>query len=390
MPTPRHLRPAVAQRRILLAVTGLSPQVVTETLYALAVQRQPAWIPDEIHVVTTRDGARRIELALLSDDPGWFHRLRADYRLPPIAFSAEHVHLIRGADGRPLDDIRTPQDNEAAADCITELVRSLTSDPDTALHASIAGGRKTMGYYLGYAMSLFGREQDRLTHVLVSEPYESSWDFFYPTPRSRVIEIRDRGLFDTRDATVTLAEIPFVSLRHGLPRRLLEGTASYRETVEAARKAQTPPRITIDLAGRSLQVLDEPVALPAADLAFYAMMARRLVRGEPPVNSRWEDLADAYLREYRAIVGEFSGDYERAEQALAADDLKDWFEQRRSKTNRALRESLGEALAARYLIQSFGRRPHTAYGLALPREAIRFADGKLAGRARAAGAGHDG
>jgi hypothetical protein len=36
-------------RRILLAVTGLTPQVITETLYALAIQRQPAFIPTDIH-----------------------------------------------------------------------------------------------------------------------------------------------------------------------------------------------------------------------------------------------------------------------------------------------------------------------------------------------------
>ena len=40
--------------RTLLCVTGLSPQVVTETLYALAVAQQPAWIPDEVHIVTTQ------------------------------------------------------------------------------------------------------------------------------------------------------------------------------------------------------------------------------------------------------------------------------------------------------------------------------------------------
>ncbi len=44
-------------RRILLAVTGLTPQVITETLYALAVQRQPAFIPTEIHLLTTHEGA---------------------------------------------------------------------------------------------------------------------------------------------------------------------------------------------------------------------------------------------------------------------------------------------------------------------------------------------
>ena len=40
--------PAAYPRRILLAVTGLSPQIVTETLYALAVKGNPAWVPTEI------------------------------------------------------------------------------------------------------------------------------------------------------------------------------------------------------------------------------------------------------------------------------------------------------------------------------------------------------
>lgn len=37
-----------------------------------------------------------------------------------------------------------------------------------------------MGYYLGYALSLYGRAQDRLSHVLVTERYESLRDFFIP------------------------------------------------------------------------------------------------------------------------------------------------------------------------------------------------------------------
>ena len=40
-------------RRILLAVSGLTPQIVTETLYALAVIQKPAWIPTEVHLITT-------------------------------------------------------------------------------------------------------------------------------------------------------------------------------------------------------------------------------------------------------------------------------------------------------------------------------------------------
>lgn len=82
------------------------------------------------------------------------------------------------SNGRELDDSRSLDDNQAIADFIIDEVRALTSDENTQLHASIAGGRKTMTFFLGYAMSLFGRTQDRLSHVLVSEPYENLPDFF--------------------------------------------------------------------------------------------------------------------------------------------------------------------------------------------------------------------
>lgn len=49
--------PAEFSRRILLAVTGLSPQVVTETLYALAVAQGRPFVPTEVHLVTTAKGA---------------------------------------------------------------------------------------------------------------------------------------------------------------------------------------------------------------------------------------------------------------------------------------------------------------------------------------------
>src|SRR5690606_2541074 len=134
-----------------------SPQVVTETLHALAVGNDDPFVPTEIHLITTGEGAERARLALLSDKPGWFHRLRQDLDLPEITFDAEHVHVLRDVGGHSLADIRSPADNLACADFITEKVRELSADPDSALHVSIAGGRKTMGFFLGYALSLFGR-----------------------------------------------------------------------------------------------------------------------------------------------------------------------------------------------------------------------------------------
>ena len=93
MPYARE-NPSDYPRSILLAVTGLSPQIVTETLYALAVApAQAAFVPSEIPLITTRSGAEKARLALLSDDPGWFHQLCRDYALPPIGFAAKHIHV---------------------------------------------------------------------------------------------------------------------------------------------------------------------------------------------------------------------------------------------------------------------------------------------------------
>jgi CRISPR-associated protein (TIGR02584 family) len=374
-----HSEPSRFPRRVLLAVTGLSPQVVTETLFALATREPDPWIPTEIQLITTAEGAERARLSLLHPKSGWFLRLCRDYALPSIRFDADLIHELRAADGTPLTDIRNLDDNRAAADAITEQVRILTADPQAALHVSIAGGRKTMGFYLGYALSLYGRPQDRLSHVLVSAPYESHPQFFYPTPESEVIHTPppDSRPYDTRDARVTLAEIPFVRVRGGLPQRLIDGAASFSTTVEAAQRALAPSRLVLDLAGRRIRAGGEAIILPPASLAFYAMLARRRLDGFPGV--RWTDhgIDKAYLACYRKIDGELSSGLERATQALSAGMTKDYFDQRKSRVNSAIEKALGPQLAAAYLIHPDGARPNTRFGLTLDPGAIAF-DGAAA------------
>ena len=93
-------------RRILLAATGLFPQIVTETLYALAVQpgaAGQAFLPTEIHLITTAEGARLARTALLHPDGGQFHALLANYpQLGHPVFDDAHIHQIHNAQGQPL------------------------------------------------------------------------------------------------------------------------------------------------------------------------------------------------------------------------------------------------------------------------------------------------
>ena len=49
-----------AWREILVAVAGLTPQLITETFYYLTQVRDPPVAIDEINVLTTQPGGRRI------------------------------------------------------------------------------------------------------------------------------------------------------------------------------------------------------------------------------------------------------------------------------------------------------------------------------------------
>ena len=369
--------PSAYPRRVLLAVCGLSPQIVTETLYALAADEHAPFIPTEIHLITTAEGARRAERSLLSDDLGWFHKLCADYQLPGITFNRHHIHVMRDAQERAMDDIRSPQDNRDAANFITAQMRHFTADPHCALHVSIAGGRKTMGFYLGYALSLYGRPQDRLSHVLVSAPFENSLGFFYPTPNDCELELRDGKLVNPAMAEVTLAEIPFVSLRHGLPQALLTGHASFSDTVAAAQAALAPPQLTLDLRGRRIFAGERVIELPPAELALLAVFARQALSGGEPQAAPAKDVPDAdwahrYLREYRAITGNLA-DIDTTERALKTGMDGSYFSQRKSKLEKSLKNALGPAAQA-YRIHDGGVWPRR-YALTLGSESIRFAEG---------------
>jgi CRISPR-associated protein (TIGR02584 family) len=361
--------PAAYPRRVLLAIAGLSPQVVTETLYALAVSKTPAFLPSEIHLLTTSDGAERAMLTLLSDEPGWFHRLCSDYRIPEPRFGPGNIHVLHDRHGLPLPDLRTAEEAECAADQILDLVRAFTADDSAALHVSMAGGRKSMGFFAGYSISLLGRPQDRLSHVLVTPPFESHRDFFYPAPSSRVIftgEPDSRPL-DASKAEVELTEIPIVRLRHALPKNMLSGVPSFREAVTAAGGSIAAPLLRIDLSGARIQAGARVISLPHADLAFLSWLARRRTLGREPVSCPSEGAPDRiFAEEYRLEYGQTPqpGRQERTLAALARGMEKSFFLERKSRLHRRLEQALGPA-AAPFRIQGYGRRPGMTFGLDL-------------------------
>ena len=367
----------IATTNILLAVTGLTPQVVTETLYALF--RQGEALPAQIHILTTQEGYERAKLTLIND--GWLARLYKDYQLPLPQFTAQDIHILQDGNGKALTDIRSQADNQAMADCITEWIRTLTANPECALHVSIAGGRKTMGFYAGYALSLYGRPQDRLSHVLVSADYESHPQFYYPTPYSQVIYGNDatRKPLDTQNAEVMLADIAFVRLRHGLDSNLLQGKTSFSLSVANAQQALGPAFLSVDVSRRLIRAQECVIKLIPADLAFYCWLLKRQLAGDEPPACPCEgapdlDYAAEYLQQYRLISGELGG-ADRTVKALQQGMSKSFFEQRKSLVNKALKKYLNPAAAA-YLIEAVGKRPRTRYLIGLEAGQVEFVEEK--------------
>jgi CRISPR-associated protein (TIGR02584 family) len=359
MSTPRL--PHQYKRRILLLVSGLSPQIVTETLYALRFPKESEpFVPTEVHLISTSTGADQARLNLLTG-PRHFHQLCMDYDLDESIFTPQCISVIQDAQGRELADIRTPEENEATGDFIAAKVREFTLDEEAALHVSMAGGRKTMGYYAGYALSLFGRSQDRLSHVLVEEGYEGLKDFYYTTPTSHTIYDRDKKALDAAKANISLAEIPFVRLREGLPAALLEGTRSFKDVIARSQLAEATPALCLDVPNRTIVCQGLKVPLSEADFAFYAWFVERTVTGEQSKPIAGQEVSDAVqhvpfgkdlLAMYERIIGNQMKMDDRVSEALQNGMTRNYLDSKVGEIKKKLEKELGNRLALTYCIRN--------------------------------------
>lgn len=197
-----------------------------------------------------------------------------------IAFSEQHLYVLRDSDGLELQDIRNSEDNKAAANNIFSLIRSWCQRPDEVLYCSVAGGRKTMGNYLTMSLMLCGRTHDRLNHVLVSPEFETGvHGFYYPTLQETFYarKIRAENLpeetLSSYDACVELADIPFPRLRELLGGDLpLE--KSFTEAISYSQYIlqylQNPPRLVLRLDQGRVTLGEFAFLLPKQLMAVYA------------------------------------------------------------------------------------------------------------------------
>lgn len=214
-------------KNFLICVSGLTPQIITETFYCLAVQRKIKI--DEVYVITTSRGRNVIlghdkknKLPPLKSE---LESLCTKYRieLPRFEINDRHIIVARMQDIE-LTDIRDDTHNRLMPNKICEVIREKTSDRNNVLYCSVSGGRKTMSVDMAFALSLFGREHDKLYHVLTDEKNE--FKGFYPKNKSE-------------DKQLLLSEIPYVRLRPVLSEKTKNkafSKMSYTDIVDLMRR----------------------------------------------------------------------------------------------------------------------------------------------------------
>lgn len=315
------------KKYILLAVSGETPQIITETFFKL---KETGYDIQEIHVITTVRGKNNL-MGLLSDntDENVFLKMCREYDWEPLTVKEQNIHVFSDQKGGFLEDIRTDEEERCAADFIFKTTRDLMELPcgeddgeGYAIVASIAGGRKTMSYLMGSTMSILGRDDDELTHVLVDPRYErldrSSPKFFYPTRESLPLLNADREEIDARDAKIDLSFIPFIKLGHILKdskKKLLIGNrteTAYSDAVSAINYelSVTPDDIQLwadyrklNLSVRNTRTGEHfDIQLDALEMAFYRMMLENLKNpgsvAKPSKDSTVQELFRYWLRLY--------------------------------------------------------------------------------------------
>jgi CRISPR-associated protein (TIGR02584 family) len=281
-------------KTVLVSLVGTTPAVLTETVWALATGEDPI-VPDEIIAITTAPGATLLKRLLFTDGHwrGLKEALKAKGidRVDGIRFgnTGESIRIFASQCGeRELDDVRTPEDFAAVAEFFTKLIRGYTVDDTCNLIVSIAGGRKTTSALLHSVVTLLGRTQDRINHILVDDAWVRQPNFLYPGCKGTFIDPDTKQPLCSAEAELHLANVPFVPLRY-LFKEEVGATSSFVDLVNRLRirsaNVEEDLQIRLEPARGTLAVNQRPVRLSAREFLFYLAFSRRSKQGAPPLRA---------------------------------------------------------------------------------------------------------
>jgi CRISPR-associated protein (TIGR02584 family) len=262
-------------KNILIAVTGLSPQVVSETLYALSAVNKIQI--DELYIVTTKTG-KDIILGKNKNIPplkSQIQKMCNEYKnINCPKFDERKNIFVAKEESIEISDVKTSKDNKLFPNLITNVIRDKSSNPDIVLYCSLSGGRKTMSAYMGFALSLFARENDTLFHVIVNDEFEKSRKF-YPAKKDEKTEI-------------VLSEVPYIKLRGLLPKQIDFKNLTYNSLIDFSQKQikMLNSILIIDIKNRKLNFRSNSISIGPLFLSVYLFFIMAHNSGKETVSIR--------------------------------------------------------------------------------------------------------
>ncbi|GEM_PF-921447 len=259
----------LTMKNILLAISGLTPQIVTEMLYALSIQKGIKI--DEIYIITTKRGLEVLqgkdkdEKTPVTPLRKEINELCTTYGIKKPKFNIKKNVIVAEMESLKLYDIKTDKENKLFPNKLAEVLKTLTADENNIIHASLSGGRKSMSAHLALVMSLFARSQDKLYHVLTDEKYE--FKNFYPKDNEE-------------ERALVVAEIPFVRLRC-INDPLLKEDISYSDLVEKTQKKlrylTENAKLVVELKKQLVRYKDKAVKLTPMEIGLYTTFVQEKI-----------------------------------------------------------------------------------------------------------------
>lgn len=240
------------KKHILVAAVGMSPQVVTETIFTLAKR---GIVIHEVYVLTTSQSP--VENFLKENLP-----VLAQYlNIKKPKFSKPNIRIYEEPEQMLSDDINSRTRSSEFTNLACVLLKELTSKKENVIHCSIAGGRKTMSVAMAVGMMLFGRKQDTLSHIIASKQFETSRRAF---PKAE------------EEDQVILFDVPYIRLHTLISRIAIDKVKNFSELVELAQKVldQRSQKAFLQLHEKELQLRIETsiIKLQPMQFAFYSFI----------------------------------------------------------------------------------------------------------------------
>lgn len=308
-------RGKIILERIFICTVGNAPAVVTETLWALKNDPSRPWVPSRIEIVTTMFGLRHVSRKLQSPTGPMSSLFKAG--IPPVTICVPKVDGDRELDPLILEwtggqapelredrfdepfglrDIVSERDARVMGDLIKERVWAATNPgrhgPETEIHISIAGGRKTMSAHALLSLALVGRVQDEASHVLISPEFEDHPDFWHVdqdgliNTKKEMADFRDRmkplppPSLDPSTARIELIRTPTPLVTELDPARESLGKLRLSEIIrqiDIANRFRRRPHIFLDASTNSVSICNHTVEfniVPFAQLRLLATAAK--------------------------------------------------------------------------------------------------------------------